>query len=160
MNWTTKYNNGFSLIEVILGVSIITIIGIFVGLSVTQFSSTRNTILSETKKIYLAEEGYEIIRLLRDETWTNISSLSLDTTYFLDISTTTLAISGTPEIINNDYTRSFSLQYAYRDGSNDIVASSTPGATADVDMRKVFIYVSDGKSTTTYKALLANLPTP
>ena len=54
-------SEGTTLVEVLVGVSIVAIVSIFVGLSVYQFSVVRNNILDDTNKLYLAEEAYEII---------------------------------------------------------------------------------------------------
>lgn len=144
--------------EVLIGVSLVTIIAVFVGITVTQFVNTRNVILSDTKKMYLAEEGYEIIRFLRDENWTNISGLSANTYYHLQVSTTTVSIGGSSEVIDGRYHRSFLIQPIYRNGSGNVVASTTAGASLDTDTKKVFIYVGDINGTTTINALLTNLP--
>lgn len=158
---TTKFqfgDRGISLVEVLVGVSLIGVVGIFVGVTVTQFAQIRNNILTDTNKVYLTEEGYEIIRLLRDENWTNINSLSLNTPYYLQVSTTTLAIGGSSELIDGRYNRSFLVQSIYRNGSGNIVASTTAGATVDADARELSVYVGDSNGTNTIKGILVNLP--
>lgn len=151
-------DRGISLVEVLVGVALIGVVGIFVSITVTQFAQIRNNILTDTNKVYLTEEGYEIIRLLRDENWTNISSLSLNTPYYLQVSTTTLAIGGSSELIEGRYNRSFLVQSIYRNGSGNIVASTTSGSTIDNDARELSVYVRDVNGTNTIKAVLVNLP--
>lgn len=153
-------SSGFSLVEIMIGISLVVVISVFVGATVVQFSSVRAQILDDANKAYLAEEGYEIIRLLRDADWSNINSLTTDTFHYLEVSTTTLAISSAPEMVENKYNRSFLLRDVYRNGSGEIVASTTAGASVDSDIKKVLVYVGDDNSTTTYQALLANFPTP
>lgn len=152
------YNRGISLVEVLVGVALIGVVGIFINITVTQFAQIRNNILTDTNKVYLTEEGYEIVRLLRDENWTNISSLSLNTPYYLQVSTTTLAIGGSSELIDGRYNRNFMVQSIYRNGSGNIVASTTAGATVDTDARELSVYVGDSNGTNTIKAILVNLP--
>lgn len=149
---------GVALVEVLIGVSLITIVVAFVGLAVTQFVNTRNVILSDTKKMYLAEEGYEIVRYLRDENWSNISNLTNNTYYFLQVSTTTLSIGGSSELIDGVYNRSFLVQPVYRNNSGSIVAANGAGAALDSDTKKLIVYVSDVNGTTSVSALLTNLP--
>ena len=151
-------NRGVALVEVLIGVSLITIVVAFVGLAVTQFVNTRNVILSDTKKMYLAEEGYEIIRFLRDENWSNISGLTNNTYYFLQVSTTTVSIGGSSELIDGMYNRSFLVQPVYRNNSGSIVAANGAGAVLDSDTKKLIVYVNDANGTTSVSALLTNLP--
>lgn len=149
---------GTTLVEVLVGVSIVAIVSVFVGVTVYQFSVVRNNILDDTSKLYLAEEAYETIRFLRDADWSNISGLTNDTSYYLQVSTTTVAIGGSPELISGKFNRSFLVQPVYRNGSGNIVASTTSGASIDADAKHLFIYVGDNKSTTTMQAILVNLP--
>ena len=151
-------NRGVALVEVLIGISLITIVGVFIGVTITQYVATRNIILSDTNKAYLAEEGYEIIRFLRDENWSNISGLSNNTYYYLQVSTSTLSIGGTPELINSKYHRSFKVQSIYRNASGNIVDSSVAGSVLDTDARNLFVYVADENSTTTFEAILTHLP--
>lgn len=153
-----KQNLGVALVEVLIGVSLVAIIGVFISLTVTQYVNTRNIILSDTNKVYLAEEGYEIIRFLRDENWTNISGLSNNTRYYLQVSTSTITIGGTSELIDGKYSRSFLLQPVYRSATGNIVPSGTSGAVLDADARNLFVYVADNNSTTTFEAVVTNLP--
>lgn len=154
-----KFNlAGTTLVEVLVGVSIVAIVSIFVGVTVYQFSVVRNNILDDTKKLYLAEEAYETIRFLRDVDWSNISGLTNNTRYYLQVSTTTVAIGGTSELIEDRFNRNFLVQPVYRNASGNIVASTTSGASVDTDAKHLFIYVGDSKSTTTMQAILVNLP--
>lgn len=153
-----KNYQGVALVEVLIGVSLLAVVGVFVGMTVTQFVTTRNEILAQAKKVYLAEEGYETIRLLRDEDWSNISSLSANTYHYLQVTTSSVAIGGSSESIDGQYQRSFLIQPIYRNAAGDIVASTTVGSAVDSDSKKIFIYVSDNNSTTTVNAVLTHLP--
>jgi len=150
---------GITLVEVLVGVSILTIVGIFIGVSVSHFALARNNILHDTKKMYLAEEGYEIVRILRDGNWSNISSLGAGNIYYLGVATTTLAITSVPEIIDERYLRLFFVEPVYRNSTGGIVSVGDAGAVLDNNSRQVSVQVGDDVSTTTVKALLVNLPT-
>lgn len=151
-----KNEGGIALVEIIISSAIASLVAIFIGITVTQFVLVRNEMLHTANKTYLAEEGYEVVRLLRDDGWTNLSSLPLQTSHYLQISTTTISITGTPEIVSGKYTRSFLLSPIYRNAADDIVASTTVGANIDDDSRQVTVSVSDSRGTTTMKALFTN----
>jgi prepilin-type N-terminal cleavage/methylation domain-containing protein len=149
-------HKGMSLVEVIIASAIASLVAIFVGVTVAQFASVRAGILNDTKKLYLAEEGYEIIRLIRDEDWSVLSVIPQQTYYHLQVSTTTLGIGLTPEIIDGEYIRSFRLLPLYRNNQGNIVSSTTSGATSDNNGRELYIYVADDSGTTTLRSLLMN----
>ncbi len=148
---------GFSLVEVVVGsavlgvvfVSLISIYGTYIRAS-TQNAST-------IKMTYLAEEGVEAVRTLRDRGFaSNINGLTASTTYYLNFSGGFWVSTTTPEIIDTSYYRSFVLFSVYRDGNSDIV---TTGGTLDPDTRKVVVTVSytPGVAATTTKSLSAYL---
>lgn len=149
-------NQGMSLVEVIIASAIASVVAIFVGVTVAQFASVRADILNDTKKLYLAEEGYELIRLVRDEDWSDLSNIPAQDYFYLQISTTTLAVGSSPEIIDGEYVRSFRLMPLYRNNQGNIVTSTTSGAVNDDNGREVYIYVADDSGTTTLRSLLMN----
>lgn len=149
--------SGITLIEVLIAISIITAMLVAVGLSVTAYVDARAALLDDMKAVYLAEEGYEVLRALRDEDWNTLDTLSLDTTYYFDLATTTLAVGGTPEVIDGAFTRSFALREVYRDGDDDITASTTTGATVDTEILEVEVTVVGPTGTTSMKSLLSNI---
>ena len=150
---------GVTLIEVLIAISIISTIVIAVGFSVNTFVDARTNLLHNTRAVYLAEEGYEIIRALRDDSWSTLDALTLSDTHYLDVATSTIAFSGTQEVIDGLYYRSFVLSEVYRDGSSgdDITASTTAGATVDADMVEVTVSVFGPTGTTSLTAILSNL---
>lgn len=148
---------GVTLVEVVIGISIIAIAVVAIGYSVTQYVEARAALLNDAKGAYLAEEGYEIIRAIRDTDWNTIEALTIGTTYYLDVSTTTIAITNTPEIIDTTFNRSFVVQHVYRNASDDIVISTTPGATVDDGSREVEITVGGPNGTSTFEAIITNV---
>jgi len=148
---------GVTLIEVVLGVSIVALMVVTIGFSVNAYVNARTALLDNMKATYLAEDGYEIIRALRDTDWNTIDALSVNTLHYLSVSTSTIAATTTPEVIDTKFRRSFVLRNVYRNGSDDIVASTTVGATIDDGVRSVEIYVSSPNGTTSLEAILANV---
>jgi prepilin-type N-terminal cleavage/methylation domain-containing protein len=147
-------SRGVTLIEVLIAVGIVALFSVVISTTVFQFAESRKELLHDTDKMYLAEEGYEIIRLLRDDDWANLSGLTLNTNYYLQLSDTTLAIGTVPEIINARYTRLFKLLSVYRDATTHEIVSS--GGVLDNDALKVQISVGDSNGTSTVEALLVN----
>lgn len=149
--------SGVTLIEVIVGISIVAVTLIAIGFGVNAYVEARRELITETKSSYLIEEGYEIIRAIRDNNWNTIEALTTGTTHYLTVSTTTLAVSTTPEIIDTTYRRSFVVRAVYRNASSDIVPSSSTGATVDAGSRQIDVSVAGPTGTTTLSAILSNL---
>ncbi|MFA4975455.1 MAG: hypothetical protein WC839_01085 [Candidatus Paceibacterota bacterium] len=75
-------NKGFLVIEIVIGAAII-VVSVLAAMSVTQKSvyvSRQSFHISQAT--FLLEEGAEVVRLLRDDAWTNISSLAPATNYY------------------------------------------------------------------------------
>jgi len=112
---------GFMTIEILVAVSII-VVSILAAMSVTQKSvyiSRQSLHLSQAS--FLLEEGAEIIRILRDNSWDNISNLTIGADYYptfsenwsLSISPSTLDI----------FTRKITVANVNRDISSGDISS-------------------------------------
>jgi hypothetical protein len=106
---------------------------------------------------YLAEEGVEVMRYLRDASWTqNIAPLSLNTPYGLAMSNAWVTNSTSTWI--GGFNRIVTLASVERDAESDIVAS---GGTIDPNIKLVSVSVSwpqHGATTTkTVATYLTNL---
>lgn len=148
---------GISLIEVVFSVTIISIALIFIGYTVTLFVQVRHEMRMGTQALYLAEEGYELIRAIRNDSWSTIDALTLDTKYTFNLTTTTIAISSIPEIIDGEFNRVFEVRELYRNGDDDVVASTTPGSASDDEAREVIVRVGYGYGTTTLRSVITNI---
>lgn len=157
MQYVRTRQSGVSLVEVLIALSIIATMLVAVGFSVTAYVTARSELLDDTKGLYLAEEGYEILRMVRDDDWDTIDTLALDTPHYFDVATDTIAVSGTQNAIDGSYHRSFILRAVYRDSDDDITSSTTAGATVDTELRYATIYVSGPTGTTSVHAILSNL---
>ena len=149
--------SGLTLIEVLIGISIIGGILVTIGLSVNAFVTARSELLVETQALYLTEEGVEITRALRNDDWNTVDAFTLDTPYYFAVATTTLAIGSTPEVIDNTFFRQVIFRSVYRNASDDIVASTTGGASVDGELREVEVSVGGPTGTTTLRTILSNL---
>ncbi len=138
---------GITSIEVVLGVSLAGIIIAYTANSITQFINTSRDVTIQTQALFLAEDGLELVRYVRDNDWTDISALSLGSTQYLSVTSSDVTITGTPEVID-EFTRSFSVENVYRNTTSfDIVASTTGGSAADPDSKYVTMTVSWGNPT-------------
>lgn len=139
---------GVTSLEVVIGVSIAAIVLTFAVHSIMEFVNIGRTAGEKTKAIYLAEDGLELLRFIRDGDWGDISGLSANTTYYLSVSPAAVSVTTVPQTIDG-YTRSFRISNVYRNSSDDIVASTTSGAVVDAHSRYVTMTVAWDTPTST-----------
>lgn len=144
----STWRRGVTSLEVVIGVSIAAIILVFAVHSITEFVNVGRTTGEKTKAIYLAEDGLELLRYIRDNNWTNISGLSLNTTYYLNVTSTGASVTTATQTVDG-YRRSFRLTSVYRNSGDDIVASTTSGAVLDTHSKYVTMTVTWGTPTST-----------
>ncbi len=111
--------------------------------------------LKSAKGAYFAEEGIEAIKTIRDASWTNISTLSTSTLYYLSFnissSTNYLWTTTTIATSTDGFIRKITLSAVNRDFTGHIVSS---GGTTDANTRLIAVSVSWlSKSGTTTKSL-------
>lgn len=136
--------NGMTSIEIVIGVSIAGIVLVYSMYAIMEFVNSARDISAKTEALYLAEDGLELVRYIRDNDWANISSLSVNNTHYLQVTTTTVQTTASPEIVDT-FSRSFRIQNVYRNpGNEDIIASTTGGAVVDTGSKYVTMTVSWG----------------
>lgn len=142
---------GLSVVEVAFGVSIAALVVTFMTHAIIRFASAGTENLTRAQAVFIAEEGVELMRYLRDDSWANIQSLTNGTPYYLTISTTTIATSTTLSLIDGVFTRRIVSYPAYRATSgNDLVASTSAVAkSVDTDTKLITVTVSWGASSST-----------
>lgn len=151
MNFKLENKKGFSLVEVLVGVSIIMVSLVSI---MSIFSSMLKLSVRDTPKlqaVFLTEEGVEAIRTVRDFGWAaNISSLSLGTNYrfYWNSAQGKWTATTTYALVDNTFDRTFSLASVNRDANFNIVNS---GGTLDSNTKLVTVNVSwnDGSGTST-----------
>ncbi|MEK7139894.1 MAG: hypothetical protein AAB805_01060 [Patescibacteria group bacterium] len=132
---------GFGVVEIVIGSALISLA--LIGL-IASFQASLVASREAGRKLtatFLAEEGMEAARLMRDRSWTNISGLSTTTTYYLTFTGGTWATTTVSSQIFGTYYRTVRVSDVYRNGSQDIAASGTGDArtkkiTADVSWQK------------------------
>ena len=154
-----KNSAGFTLLEVVVATSIITVS----LLSLVSVATVSFAVADEaTKKIqasFLLEEGIEIMRVLRDSGWTaNVETLTDGVSYHFEFSADNWRATSTNEIIDGFFERSFVLEGVYRDSNDDI---TTAGGTLDSYTKKITVSVSwptrRGTSTESVSTYLTNI---
>lgn len=140
---------GFSLAEAIIASAI----SLFVILGITAFFSTIFSMsVANSARIqaaFLAEEGLEAARILRDLSWDdNIETQTVDTPFYLDFDGNSWQATSSNIYIDGLFEREIVLSAVNRDSNFNIVES---GGSSDPNSRKITVSVSWslGNSTTT-----------
>ncbi|MFA5932166.1 MAG: hypothetical protein WC793_02205 [Candidatus Paceibacterota bacterium] len=117
-----KLTTGFMIVEILVAISIITV-SLLAAMAVTQKSvSVSHQAFRSAQAAFLLEEGAEAVRTLRDNAWTNISSLTVNTNYYPIFSAGTWTLSTTPNTIDV-FTRTVSITSVNRDNTTKDIAS-------------------------------------
>jgi Tfp pilus assembly protein PilV len=136
-----KFKKGIGLIEVLVAVFIFTIILSSLILVSNMYLSGAGDNLRLTQAAYLAEEGIEAVKTIRDKSWVDISNLNIDQTYYLNFNTTSSIWQATTTKIDIDnFSRSFVLEGVVRGGDGNILDSGIPNLNDKT--RKLTIFVS------------------
>lgn len=146
------FNKGIGLVEVLVAVFIFTIILSSLILISNLYLSGATDSLRNTQAAYLAEEGIEGIKIIRDNSWDDILSIPSNTQKFLSFSSasSTWQISNTEEEIGV-FSRSFIINSVNRDTNGDISISGTD----DPSTKKVTVNISwNGKKGIVTKSLV------
>lgn len=110
------------MVEVLVAISIITV-SILVAMNVAQKSVyLSRQALHTNQAAFLLEEGAEAVRIVRDDMWSNISSLTVGTTYYPTFSGGTWILSATPNTIGI-FTRTVMITSVNRDDNTQDIAS-------------------------------------
>ena len=117
------------MVEILVAVSIITV-SILAAMTVAQKSVyVARESLHITQTAFLLEEGAEAVRIIRDNGWSNISSLTAGTNYYLVFSSNTWVLSTVPSTVGI-FTRTVSISNVNRDNVTkdiSVIGSDDPG---------------------------------
>ena len=109
-------------VDVIVAISII-VLSVLAAMTVTQKSIyVSRQALHVSQASFLLEEGAEVTRILRDNAWSNISSLSTGTNYYPTFSGT-WTLSTTPSTVGI-FTRTVTIANVNRDATTGDIAVS------------------------------------
>ncbi len=138
-----KYIKGFSLVEVLIACAIMATSVLALMAASTNGIQLSNQTLKQTQANFLLEEGAEAVKSIRDESWENISNITLNTDYYLTFNSGTNSWSlGTTPVgaIDSLFTRKVVFSGVSRDINDDIVSSG--GSYDDDKTVKVIVSIS------------------
>lgn len=139
-----RKNQGFGLLEIVIASAIAA--GTIFSLSFVFLISHKLAAESSNKvrANFLAEEGLEALRLLRDQSWSaNLSGLNAGTNYYLSFepSSSLWGIDvANPGPIDNLFERTIAVENVNRDPTTDDIV--TTGGVNDPDTTKFNVSVS------------------
>ncbi len=136
------FKKGIGLVEVLVAVFVFTIILSSLILISNLYLSGATDSLRNTQAAYLAEEGIESIKTIRDNSWNDILSIPTDTTKYLSfsIASSSWQISDTEEKIGV-FSRSFVIDSVNRDSVSGDISDS---GTDDTNTKKIIVSISWG----------------
>jgi len=144
-----KKNRGISLVEIIIGASIISVGILAINLSYNTYVNYALANSRNVEAAYITQEGLEVVAFLRDKGWdANIKNLSTTTPIYLTFSGSTWATTTSPQYVDGIFLRSVTVSDVFRDANSDITGG---GGTYDPNIRKIDVTVSfpQGHATTT-----------
>jgi len=149
-----RKTKGFGLVEAIIGAVIIatSVIGIFATFQIALSLSGES--LYRSQGAFLAEEGVEIMKALRDISWSSkIAGLSPGTTYYLSFATSTgWSTALTPQVVDGLFYRSLVIENVLR---NTITQDISTTGTLDSDTRKITVTVSWKRTNATSSQIIS-----
>jgi Tfp pilus assembly protein PilV len=136
-----KLTTGFMMVEVLIATSIIVILMVVAMNTVGKGISISNQTLHATQASYLLEEGAEATRIFRDNTWSNISNLTVGTAYYpyFNGSTWVLQTSAPSPSQTGIFSRTVVLSSVNRNATTGDIATS---GTNDPGTKLVTVNVS------------------
>lgn len=127
------------VVEILVAISIIAV-AVLAAMAVAQKSiHVSRQAVHMNQAGFLLEEGAEAVRIVRDNGWANVSSLTLGTNYYPTFSGGTWTLSATANTVGI-FTRRVTLASVNRDNSTSDIVSS--GGTLDTGTKLVTVTVS------------------
>lgn len=135
-----KSSKGFFLVEIVVSAAIISVItlGLFVAYNLYFNIALKNT--AYVQATFLAEEGIEAVKVIRDSNWNTITAFTNGTPYYLSLVSNMWQASVTPvAYIDGTFERKIIFEAVLRDSSTKDISLS---GDSDVNTRKVTSTVS------------------
>jgi len=138
--------SGFGLIEVVIGTAILASVLFGVSFFFHQAIVMSRETTHFVQANFLVEEGVEAVKLIRDESWSDIANLATGTDYFLEFNGVKWATTTVDTYVAGIFDRRFTVSDVSRDGNDDI---ASVGAV-DPNTKKITVTVAwnNGSATT------------
>lgn len=137
------FSKGMSVLEVVIGASIILILATAMGGAWASFIVLTRISTEKTQAALIIEETADGIRFLRDKGWaSNISTVTLDTPHYLKWQNGKYEISADATPVRGNFTRTVTFKSVMRNGQDDISSSGT----IDIKTKKVIIDVHSNQT--------------
>ncbi len=153
-----KNESGSGLVEVVVAAGIASLVALsFFG----AFATLSRFHVKDTLTIkgqLLAEEGLEVLRLIKGSDWSALSQLPVGEDLYLALAPSIWSSTSTPEIIDGTFFRTFRLMSVSRDSLDAIVSQ---GGVVDANTLLAEVSVSwswrNATTTVTYKTYVTSL---
>jgi len=134
-----KHEKGSSLIEMIVGLSLLVFLVLSFVISFNYFIRTSFLGTKTTQSYFLAEEGIEALKSMRNNSWNIfINPLLPGQNYYLYFNGSNWESTTSPSTVDVIFTRKFTVENIYRDVNGDISISGT----LDSGTKKINVSVS------------------
>jgi len=134
-----KHEKGSSLIEMIVGLSLLVFLVLSFVISFNYFIRTSFLGTKTTQSYFLAEEGIEALKSMRNNSWNIfINPLLPGQNYYLYFNGSNWESTTSPSTVDGIFTRKFTVENIYRDVNGDISISGT----LDSGSKKINVSVS------------------
>ena len=120
---------GFTLLEILIGASIITASFLGVLTVFDRLTKASQQMMDLTQAYFLLEEGLEVARIWRDNSWINLGDWSNGAEYYLIWTNGQWATSTVNTFLDGKFERKIKLNSVQRDSSSDDIVIS--GGTDD-----------------------------
>ncbi len=155
--YSKSRSQGMSLIEILIGCSIIVIGIIALSSTFTRYVSFALNNERNIQAAYLAEEGLEAVTFLREKSWaTHVATLSTTTAQYLTWDSTNRfwKATSTPQYIDEMFLRSVNVADVRRNNTSEAISTSTSGTYYDPNTKKITVSVAFKKGTATTTQML------
>lgn len=158
MTHAPTQKKGFGMVEILVGSAILlTVIIASVGV-ISQIRDLERRTTSVIRANYLLLEGIDVAKILRDNGWTsNVTTLSLDTPYYLVWSSSAWGATTVLSVIDGFFYRTISFSAVYRDGSDNIATSGTLDAGTLLITSSVSWWFDGATTTKTFQTYITDL---